>query len=76
MDWIVDLHKVLQNGQVYDGVLAVTDRATKMSHIISTWKEASPVDTADQFIEYIVKYHGLHRSIISDRDACLMSAFW
>ena len=32
--------------------------------------------TADQFIKYIVKYHGLPRSIISDRDTRFMSVFW
>ena len=69
MDWIVVLPEITRDGRVYDSVLTVTDRATKMTHFIPTWKEATAVDTADQFIRYIVKYHGLPRSIISDRDA-------
>ena len=76
MDWIVALPKITRDGRVYYSVLTVTDRATKMPHFIPTWKEATAVDTADQFIKYIVKYHGLHRCIISDKDARFMSVFW
>ena len=76
MDWIVGLPRITRDGRVFDSVLTVTDRATKMTHFIPTWKEATAVDTADQFIRYIVKYHGLPRSIISDRDTRFMSVFW
>ena len=76
MDWIVGLPRITRDGRVFDSVLTVTDRATKMTHFIPTWREATAVDTADQFIRYIVKYHGLPRSIISDRDARFMSVFW
>ena len=47
-----------------------------MTHFIPTWKEATAVHTADQFIRYIEKYYGLPRSIISDRDARFMLVFW
>ena len=63
MDWIVGLPRITRDRRVFDSVLTVTDRATKMAHFIPTWKEATAVDTADQFIKYIVKYHGLPRSI-------------
>ena len=59
MDWIVALPPISRDRRVYDSVLTVTYRATKMTHFIPTWKEASAVDTADQFIKYIVKYLGL-----------------
>ena len=67
MDWIVALPRITRAGRVYDRVLTVTDRAAKMTHLILMWKEATAVDTADQFIKYIVKYQGFHRSIISYR---------
>ena len=50
MDWIVGLARITRDGRVYDSVLTVTGRATKMTHFIPTWKEATAVDTADQFI--------------------------
>ena len=76
MDWIVALPPITRDGRVYDSVLTVTYRDNKMTHCIPTWKEATAVDTADQFIKYIVKYHGLPRSIISDRDTRFMSVVW
>ena len=76
MDWIVDLPPVIRDGRTFDSVLTVTDCATKMVHFIPTWKQASAVDTAGQFLTHVVKYHGLPRSIISDRDSRFMSAFW
>ena len=76
IDRIVALPRITRDGRVYDSVLTVMDRATKMTHFITTLKEATAVDTADQFIKYIVKYHGLPRSIISYRATRFMSVFW
>ena len=58
---------------MYDSVLTVTDRATKMTHFVPTWKEVTALDTAEKFIRYIVKYHGFPRSIISYSDARCVS---
>ena len=55
MDWIVGLPRITREGRIYDSVLTVTDRATKMTQFIPTLKEATTVDTADQFIKYIGK---------------------
>ena len=44
--------------------------------MIPTWDTATAEDTADQFMHYWVKYHGLPSSVISERDAKFMSAFW
>ena len=44
IDWIVALPQITRDGRVYD---SVTDRATKMTHFIPTWNEATAVDTAD-----------------------------
>ena len=76
IDWIVDLPRVVKDGRPYDSVLTVTDRATKMVHFIPTWKQTSAVDTADQFLRFVVKYHGIPRSLILDRDSRFMSYFW
>ena len=75
MDW-VDMPPYTHEGTTYDSLLVVTDRATKMTHLIPTTKTASSADTARLFLKYVVKYHGIPRSIIHDRDTRLMSDFW
>ena len=75
MDW-VSLPAVEWDGHVYDEVLTVTDRANKMVHLIPVMKTSTAKDTATEFYEQIVRYHGLPRSIVSDRDTAFTSRFW
>ena len=75
MDWL-NLHRVSYQGQLYNEVLTVTDRATKMVHLIPTSNTSTALDTASQFITQIVRLHGLPRSIVSDRDSVFTSQFW
>ena len=59
-----------------DEILTVTDRATKMVVLIpcsSLWNAA---DVADNFWWEVLRYHGLPRSIISDRRPMFVSEFW
>ena len=76
MDWIVKLPTVFDQGRTYDQVLVFTDRATKMVHLVPTWAKATAIDTATQFVVNVVKYHGLPRSLISDRNKITLSTFW
>ena len=76
MDWIVKLPPVKAGGAEYDSCLIFTDRATKMVHLApSNVKETAP-QTAQLFMRYVVKYHGLPRSLQCDRDSKVTSAFW
>ncbi len=75
MDW-TEVPAVIRNGVEYNQVLVVIDRGTRMCHLIPTSKSADAVETADLFLHYVVKYHGLPRSITSDRDSRLTSGFW
>jgi hypothetical protein len=47
-----------------------------MVHFAPTNKHETPLDTARMLLHYVVKYHGIPRSIISDRDPKLMSRIW
>ena len=79
LDWIVGLPTVKANSDPnypFDSILTVIDRATKMCHLIPTSTKADHMDLADQFIHYVVKYHGIPRSIITDRGSVLTSHFW
>ena len=60
----------------YDKILTVTDSATKMVTLImcqSTWSAAQ---VAERFFWEVIRYRGVPRSIVSDRDAIFMSNFW
>ena len=75
MDWVTGL-PVGPPPDSFDSVLMVTDRATKMCHLIPTLKTTTAEDTASSMLLHVFRFHGLPRSIISDRDAKLMSTFW
>ena len=47
-----------------------------MAHFIPTHTNASAPQIANLFISHIFRYHGLPKSIISDRDKLFTSKFW
>ena len=59
-----------------DEILTVTDRATKMVVLISCSSRWNAAEVADNFWWEVVRYHGLPRSIISDRGPVFVSEFW
>jgi hypothetical protein len=66
---------------VFDGhevneVLTVTDRATKMVHLIPCHNTLDAGTVAELFWWEVVRYHGMPSSIVSDRDKLFMSLFW
>ena len=60
----------------YDCILTVTDRGTKMVHLIAAHSTDTPQETARLFFHNVVRLHGLPRNIFSDRDARFLSVFW
>ena len=54
-------------GCVVDEILTVTDRATKMVVLIPCSSRCNAAEVADNFWWEVVHYHGLPRSIISNR---------
>lgn len=72
MDFIAGLPKV-------DGmscILVVVDRFSKYGTFIATTKECSGEQAARLFLQHVVKYWGLPRSIVSDRDSRFTGRFW
>ena len=76
MDWVTGLPFQLDGSRLYDAILMVTDRATKMCHLIPTCTTSTAEDTAQSMLTHVFRLHGLPRSIISDRDSKLLSDFW
>ena len=69
---VVDPHGI----HPYDSVWVVVDKATRMVHLIPSSTHANAMDMADQFIKKVVKYHGIPRSITTDRGSMFTSHFW
>jgi hypothetical protein len=60
----------------FDAIFTVVDRATHRVHFIPCTKEITAVETAQLYIDNIVRLHGLPLSIVSDRDKLFTSLFW
>ena len=73
MDFITSL-PVTKNG--YDAVLVVVDSLTKMAHFIPCATTITAAQLARLFFNTVVKYHGIPRRLISDRDSKFTSNFW
>ena len=73
MDFITTLPKVTGN---FDSIFVVTDKLTKIVHLIPTRTTTSASDIAQIFVKEVVRLHGIPARIISDRDAKFTSKFW
>ena len=60
----------------YNAVMTLTDRATKMVHFVATSRAETAADTARYFMNYVVRAHGLPRTVICDRDSKFLGLFW
>jgi len=72
MDFIVSLPE--SNG--YTAILVIVDCFTKMSHFIPTTNNVDAPQTAQLFLDYIYRYHGLPSDIISNCGTIFTSTFW
>ena len=61
---------------MYDAILVVVDRLTKMVHYIPVAKTVSAKDLAEIFVREVVRLHGLPGSIVTDRGSVFTSKFY
>jgi hypothetical protein len=52
----------------YDAILVVVDRFTKQAEYIAFWKNFTAVQLAHIINDRIIRYYGILKLIISDRD--------
>jgi transposase InsO family protein len=71
MDFITGLPK--SEGKTT--IMVVVDRLTKYSHFFALSHPFTAADIAQVFLDNIYKLHGLHLSIVSDRDVIFTSKF-
>lgn len=56
--------------------MVVVDRLSKCAHFIAMKHDYTSKTIAKAFMNYIVKLHGIPKSIVSDRDKVFTTAFW
>ena len=57
-------------------ILCIIDRFSKYATFVPAPKYVSAEGTAQLFFKYVVKYWGMPKSIISDRDTRFTGSFW
>jgi hypothetical protein len=75
MDFIVDLPLSTYNERVYNSILVIVDRYTKMSIYIAYNKTCIVEDLTDLFYEEIIYKYGIPKGIVSDRGSIFTSAY-
>jgi hypothetical protein len=74
-DITLDFIEGLPTSQGKDTILVVVDCLSKSAHFLPLTHLIAKV-MAKQFVEGVIKLHGLPKSIISDRDPIFISKFW
>jgi transposase InsO family protein len=76
MDFIVGLPPSKRYGGVYDAILVVVDRYTKMSRYIPTTKDVTAVRMADLLFDEAFCRYGVPKGIVSDRARIITGEYW
>jgi hypothetical protein len=76
MDFITGLPPSAHRGRIYDSVLVIVDRYTKLARYIPCSKTIDAPELAELFMEYWVKDFGTPEGIVSDRGPQFTSKFW
>lgn len=64
----MDFVTVLPKSGGYDAILVVVDRLSKYGHFLAFRHPFTAKRVVELFAKEIVKLHGIHKSIINDRD--------
>jgi hypothetical protein len=73
MDFIMGL---LRTSHGYNSIWVIMDRLTKLAHFIPAATTCRIGQYAELYISHIVRYHGILKTIISDRGSIFVARFW
>jgi transposase InsO family protein len=73
MDFIVDLPRTSCG---YNSIWVIVDRLTKSAHFIHISTTYRVRQYAELYTSHIVCYHGIPKTIISDRGSIFIAHFW
>jgi hypothetical protein len=70
MDFIIGLPRTLRG---YNSIWIIVDRLTKSDHFIPVSTTYRVRQYADLYLSHIVRYHGIPKTIISDRGSIFVA---
>ena len=76
MDFVTGLPSSKRRGVVYDSILVVVDRCTRMARYVPVTIKITAAELAETFFEEVVLRFGMPNGIVSDRGSVFTSAFW
>jgi hypothetical protein len=76
MDFVTELPPSKCSGAVYDAILVIVDRLTKMAHYVPARADWDGADLAQAWIREVIRLHGVPKRIISDRGPLMNSKHW
>ena len=76
MDFITDLPPSKRGGSVYDAILVIVDRYSKMNLYVPTTKTCTAAMLADILRDEVIRHYGVPRGIVTDRGSLFTSNFW
>ncbi len=76
MNFIIDLSFNKRSEQIYDFILIIIDRYTKYFRYISTRKDWTTKQLANQLFDEIFSKHKMSKSIMFDKNSLFIFNFW
>lgn len=73
MDFITGFSRTFRQ---HDSITVVVDKLTKLVHFNLVKSTYTTTDVSQVFIKDIVRFHGVPKNIISNRDVKFTSRFW
>jgi hypothetical protein len=73
MDFIMGLSRTSHG---YDSIWVIVDRLTKLAHFIPIGNRHRVEQYAELYISHIVHYHGIPKTIISNRGSIFVARFY
>ena len=76
MNFIIDLPPSKREDVVYNAILVIIDRCTKMIKYLPMIIKIDAAKLTKLFFEQIVLRFGISTSIVNDKDSLFINAFW
>jgi transposase InsO family protein len=76
MDFITDLPPSMRDACVYDAILVIVDRYTKMAIYVPCNKTCTSDTLADMLVRHVVHRFGVPEGIVTDRGSVFTSDYW